>query len=240
MVFVQADCLPEEGYSEAQWVNSLAPTWRELSGIVAFAPVERGDGIRPFLDKLRTVERVVGIRRLLQNEALPFFRDPTVAAGLRAVGAERLAFDACVRHWQLPALAQLIASAAETTVVLDHLGKPPIAEGLDSEAGRSWLASVRALARSEQVVVKLSGLAPEADPSRALGEQVVPFAAAALDIFGADKVMLGSDWPVSATTPHRLGYAEWFELMSSQFGASSGEWDALASRTATRVYGLED
>src|SRR4051812_44173319 len=97
VIFVEAEAA--DAVAEARWVDALA--WPELLGIVAQAPLERGDGVSGHLARLQESGRVVGIRRQLQDEPLAFFDDPGLLVGLRVLAATGLPFDACVRHEQL-------------------------------------------------------------------------------------------------------------------------------------------
>lgn len=229
-VFVQADCA--DGLAEARWVQSLAPDWPQLHGIVAHAPVESGP-LEEVLDQLEELPLLVGVRRLLQDEPNEFLESPELLRGLRALAERRLPFDACIRHHQLPALLRLAREVPELTVVLDHLGKPPVTAGFDSDAARAWVANLAALADAPNTFVKLSGLAPEADPASPLAEQVVPFLDAALEAFGPERTMVGSDFPVSAHSGHGLGYREWFDLVAAQLGTDR---EQVLGRTALSVY----
>jgi L-fuconolactonase len=232
MIFVQAGA--SDGLAEARWVDSLAGGWPELVGIVADAPLERGASVKAHVTELRSIDSVVGVRRLLQDEELSFFETDELAAGLNELVETGLTFDACIRHHQLPALTALLAKVPKLNVVLDHLGKPPIAAGINDE----WLAQFRALAENPRVFVKLSGVAPEAAPDRPIDVQALPFLLAALDIFGEERCMLGSDWPVSAVTPHALRYDDWFSLVLDALSDAGADREQLAWRTASRFYGV--
>lgn len=235
-IVVQADA--EDGAAEARWIQGLAEDWPALAGIVAFAPVEDPDALADVLDGLSALPLLRGVRRLLQGEPAAFLRSPALVDGLAELGRRGLPFDACVRHPQLRELVDLGTRVPETTMVLDHLGKPPVAAGLASPEGRAWADGVRALAERPGTAVKLSGLAPEADPGRGLGEQIAPFVAHALDAFGAGRVMVGSDFPVSGRTANALSRSGWFELVDRLTGLEGAERDALFSGTAERVYRL--
>ncbi len=69
IVFVQADCLPEQGLAEVDWVAGLGEMVR---AIVAFAPLELGEAVRPHLAQLQKRPLVKGVRRLIQSEADDF------------------------------------------------------------------------------------------------------------------------------------------------------------------------
>ncbi|MEO6532241.1 MAG: amidohydrolase family protein [Pseudolysinimonas sp.] len=229
VIFVQADA--RDGLAEARWVSEL--DWPELLGIVAHAPLELGGGVAAYLDEVRGVNKVVGIRRLLQDEPLAFFESDALRAGLATLAGSGLVFDACVRTGQVSALTRLLASVPELPVVLDHLGKPPVAAGDDG----SWERDLRELAALPQVRVKLSGMAPEAAPAELLG-QVRPWLETALDAFGAERCMVGSDWPVSAVTSHGQSPGAWIDLVLDDLGAAPAEREQLAWRTAAAFYGV--
>jgi predicted TIM-barrel fold metal-dependent hydrolase len=230
VIFVEAAA--GDSLSEARWVASL--NWPELLGIVAQAPLELGVAVVDQLARLRDSDRVVGIRRQLQDEPIAFFDHPGLIAGLGTLATTGLPFDACVRHAQLPALTALLARVPELPVVLDHLGKPPVAQGDDG----TWARDLRALAALPQVRVKLSGIAPEGSPDRAVREQAKSWLLTGLELFGPERCMLGSDWPVSAISEPRESPGEWLAHVLSDVGASDGDRDWLSWRTASTFYGV--
>ena len=236
LVFVQADCVPEQGVAEAAWAAELVRAGGARGGVVAFAPVEDSAALPAHLAALRAIDGVVGVRRLLQDEPAELIASAALAAGVRGLATAGLVFDACVRHHQLDALLALRRAAPEATIVLDHLGKPPVREGWGGDAARRWHDAVRALAREDRTAVKLSGLAPEAGPGPVL-EQVRPFAEAALEAFGADRSLAGSDFPVSAAPEGAPAYGASFDFVGDLAG-SPAERDAVLRTTALRVYGL--
>ena len=231
-IFVQADAA--DGAEEAEWVQGLE--WPALLGIVAHANVDLPEMLEGDLERLAALPSFVGVRRLLQDEAPHSPAWAGVREGLELLGARSLPFDACVRHGQLPELIGLVESALEVTVVIDHLGKPPVASGLDSPDGARWHTHMQELATAPRVFAKLSGLAPEADPLRPLAPQVIPFMAAAAEVFGPDRLLFGSDFPVSGATAHRLGYDEWVATVEHALSATPDEHDRIFRRNTERVY----
>lgn len=234
LVFVQADCAPEQGLAEAGWAAALVRAQSAQGAVVAFAPVEDAAALPGWIDRLLGVPAVAGVRRLLQDEPDDLLESSSLADGIRRLGDAGLSFDACVRHGQLPALLTLVRAAPEVDVVLDHMGKPPVRDGWSSPAAERWHASIRALAAEPRTTVKLSGLALEAAPGPLL-EQVQPFVSAALEAFGPQRCMLGSDFPVSAAPPDAVPYGEWFSGLA-RLVDTPHERDALLRGTALRVY----
>jgi L-fuconolactonase len=226
-IFVQADCLPEQAVAEVRRVEALE--WPGLVGIVAFAPLEHGTAAETALAELVEHPLVAGVRRLLQDEPAGFVAAPGFVAGLKAVARRGLVFDATVRADQLEELARVHRAVPDLTVVLDHLGNPPLADGLASAAGQRWLRGIRALAADPAVVVKLSGQA--AGDERGLG-----FVLAALDAFGPDRMLLGSDYPL--TVPgDAAAYRHWARTADTALGLTGDERAAVRRGTAIRTYG---
>jgi len=227
-IFVQADCLPGQGMAEVRRVEAL--DWPGLAGIVAFAPLEHGAAAETVLAELVEHPLVVGVRRLLQDEPAGFIAAPGFVAGLAAVAMRGLVFDATVRTDQLDELARVHQAVPDLTVVLDHLGNPPLADGLASAAGQQWLRGIRALAADPAVVVKLSGKA--AGDERGLG-----FVLATLDAFGPDRMLLGSDYPLTVSGDAEA-YRHWARTADTALGLTGEERAAVRRGTAIRTYGL--
>jgi L-fuconolactonase len=175
---------------------------------------------------------LVGIRHQVHDEADPrwLLRDD-VQRGLAAVGAAGLAYDLLVRTRELPAALETARRRPELRLVLDHMAKPPLTSG---ELG-AWAEGVEALSRLPNVTCKLSGLVTEASPGwRA--DELVSCLRRALDWFGAERCMFGSDWPVCLLA---AGYGQVLGLVTAALdGASADERTAVLGGTATAVYGL--
>lgn len=162
----------------------------EIAGVVAWAdptdvPVER-------YRRLPGAEHLVGLRAQVQAEPAGYLDRADVRDGLLRVGAAGLAFDLVVRADQLGECAQLAAALPSVRFVLDHLGKPPIRSG----ALRPWRDDLARLADCPNVTAKLSGLVTEADLGAWTADDLRPYVWAAVELFGADRLMFGSDWPV--------------------------------------------
>jgi len=232
VVVVEADAGAGLAVAEVRWIAGL--DWPELRGIVAAADL-RDASLGDALDALSAAGPVVGVRDLLQNEPVAQWRPGERADGLRELARRGLTFDACVRHPQLDALADLLEAAPETRVVLDHLGKPPLTDGLLSVAGQAWQRALRRVAALPHAFVKLSGLPAETGDRVLFDAHADAFLEAALDAFGPERAMFGSDWPVSTTRGVADGAAAW----SARVRRISGDgWAAVSHRTGAQFYGL--
>jgi predicted TIM-barrel fold metal-dependent hydrolase len=191
---------------ELGWLESLDG----VEAIVAHAPLEQPCDLAALAER----PLVRGVRRLLQGTDV----FDAVRANVRALADHDLPFDACITEDQMHKLIALVGACDETTFVLDHCGKP---HTLDP-----WRARLTELASHENVVCKLSGLTTEvADPR--------PYLEHALETFGPDRCLFGSDWPVASLT---TTYEQWLEAVSGLLG--EGERQTVLAGTAERVYRL--
>ena len=99
-----------------------------------------------------------------------------------------------------------------------------------------WATQLRELARRENVTCKVSGMVTEARWNEWTAESLRPYLDVAVEAFGPERLMAGSDWPVCLVAS---GYAEWWRVLETYFtGFSDAERTAVFGETATRVYGL--
>jgi L-fuconolactonase len=178
--------------------------------------------------------RLVGIRHLTAVEPDPggWLAQPAVRRGLRAVAAAGLAYDLIVWPAQFDVAADVVAAHPDLRFVLDHLGKPPIADGPIGP----WADGIRALARLPNLYCKLSGMVTVADHARWTVADIRPYAEVVFDAFGPDRVMFGSDWPVCLIA---ADYRRVLDLVADLTGSlTSTERELVLGGTARRVYRL--
>lgn len=238
-IFVQADPVEEQAVAEVGWVDSIA-LQTGVVAIVAGARLDRGAETEQQLDALAGYERVVGVRHLLQGGPDGLARSDAFVAGARAVASRGWTFDACVRAQQLPDVTALAAAVPELPIVLDHLGKPAVGTGeAPLRPSAEWLRDLADLARRPGVYCKLSGL-----PAEASGvwteAQLVPFLDAALESFGPDRLMWGSDWPVSSIAGEFVPRSRerWFRAVADWASSRGVAAEALFWDNALAFYGI--
>lgn len=201
MIFVQAGCLDEQAMEEVEFVLDEARRDPRLTGIIAFAPLERGMQVDPLLRRLKSVPQVRGIRRMLQSEPdHEFCLQPDFLEGIRLLSKYDLHFEICIVHLQVAGVFRMVERCPEVRFILDHIGKPDIKAHL----GDPWMKEIKALSRLPNIVCKISGLVTEADHDTWKPEDLKPYVDHVIDCFGFDRVLYGSDWPVAklaATIP---------------------------------------
>jgi len=227
-----------ETVAETEYLLGLAAQHPQIAGVVGWVDLSRDDAVQ-VIGRLAKNPILKGLRPMLQDIKdsdwiLHAPRDAAIAEMI-ALG---LRFDALVQTRHLPHLAEFAARWPDLPMVIDHCAKPAMAQVLAPEwqAGE-WQAGMAALAAQPQVMCKLSGLLTElpkghTNPTAALREVVDRV----LCLFGPDRVMWGSDWPVLTLV---ASYANWQELTYQLLaGQSDRARAAIMGQTAARFYGL--
>jgi L-fuconolactonase len=179
---------------ETRWFLELAERHAWVAGVVGWVDLADAD-VEATLDELiaRRPRRLVGVRHNLHDEPDDrwILRD-NVGRGLAAVAARGLAYDLLIRPRHLPIVMELIRRQPALRLVIDHAAKPAIAQRRFDD----WAAPLAAVAKHNQVFCKLSGLVTEADHRQWQPADLRPFVEHVLAVFGPQRVMFGSDWPV--------------------------------------------
>ena len=176
--------------AETRWLLALADSHPFIAGVVGWVDLCAADVERRLAALAHP--KLVGIRHIAQAEPDGFLARADFRRGIAALTACDLPFDILVYARQLRQAIDFAAAFPAERFVLDHLGKPDISAG----AIESWHRDLRELARLPNVWAKLSGLVTEADWRRWTPAILRPYLDAALDAFGSERLMIGSDWPV--------------------------------------------
>ncbi len=222
-----------EGLAEAEFISAIAAEQPRLAGMVAGNLAEHADR-RPELESLRKFPLVRGIRRGTQFHPDPLYlAEPAMVEGFRRAADLGLVPEVCVKHFQLDGVIALARRLPDTTIVLDHLGKPDMI--VEPQPG--WLAKMVELAQHPNVVVKVSPVVQQPDDPALKGEAVGPIVRQVVDLFGWDRVMFGSNWPVCQIISD---LREWISLVLDALpAATEDELDRLFYRNAVRVWKLD-
>ncbi|GAA4566869.1 amidohydrolase family protein [Planotetraspora kaengkrachanensis] len=227
---VDAAVVVQSSNSTAETRRLLMHPCLRIAGVVGWADLTAD--VTAQLDELDPAarRRLVGIRHLVHVDPDPtWLGRPDVGTGLEQLAARDLGFDLVVRSWQLPLAATVVAAHPGVRFVVDHLGG--IAE-TDDDAG--WEAGLREVATRPNTCAKISGLAGVVSGGdRARLRRVVDVA---LEAFGAERLMYGSDWPLAELG---AGPVVWRGVVDELIGGlSPTERQAIMSGTASAFYGL--
>ncbi len=232
LIVVEAGC--DDGVLERDWLGQLAEGWPPIVGVVTQVPLELGPPASSLIAVAARHPLTVGIRRNVQDELPGFMLSSPMVDGVRLLADYDLPFDACVRDHQIRELTALVDRCPEVTFVLDHLGKPAIRRN----RVEPWFSDLATLAKRPNVVTKLSGLTTEADHDRWQPGQILPYLRHAVEVFGPQRCMFGSDWPVATIA---ATYQQWVELvMEATADLTGAECSAIFNDTARRIYDRTD
>lgn len=223
---------------DTQNMLDQARTHAGVRGVVAWADLAaEPEAFAAQFDELRAEPLVVGLRNLMHVKGVPgWILGDLQRANVATVASAGLPLDVVTSaHDELADVVALIASTPGLRVVVDHLGKPPI--GGTAQARREWRAVLAEIAADPLSTAKVSGLSSAVGPLDAwTPEQVAPFIEDALELFGADRLLYGGDWPVVLLAG---GYARaWDAVTEALASLDDAVRAAVLGGTAARVYGL--
>jgi len=235
LVYLQVEVAPPYALLEARDLVNLARSDKRVMGVVPWAPLEYGDKVRYFLEEIAAIgPEIKGIRRIVQDEPDPeFCLHPRYIEGTRALPDFGLTADLCCNFRQLGPTVELVRQCPNTQFILDHIAKPNIRGG----EMEPWASQMRDLASLPNVMCKISGVATEANHDSWTIDEIRPYVMHALEVFGEDRVVFGSDWPVcTLATPYR----RWVETLESLTADWSDSAKAkLWRQNAIRFYRLD-
>ncbi len=229
-VFVQAN----HDLEENEWVLGLADEHDFIAGVVGWVDLTSPD-VDEQLARFASHPKFVGIRHITHDEPDDdwIVRDDVVR-GLRSVQAHGLTFDLLFRPQHLKHVPSLVRALPDLPMVIDHIAKPRIREGVMD----GWLDDMRIAASFETVHCKISGLITEADHTSWTFKDLKPFVDQVIALFGFERLMLGSDWPVCNLAGD---YHAVFAAFADCIGTLDGpDHDNLMAGTARRFYKLPD
>jgi L-fuconolactonase len=230
---------------ETDYLLELALTHPQIVGVVGWTDL-CATHVRDTLDGYSDQPLLKGFRHILQDEAqLPaLMRNPHFSCGVTALQQRRLVYDVLVFDHQVSSVLDFCARHDDYWLVLDHVGKPCIRDwDGQNEVLARWLAGLRAMASMPHVVCKLSGLVTEANWAGGNGHTpegekvMLQCFDRALELFGPERVMYGSDWPVcQLAAPYAVVHGLAQRWANSRL--TSTQQDAFWSGNAVRCYGL--
>lgn len=232
MVFVQCEADFAAFAEEADWVAAQAEADTRIRAMVTWAPLEKGKAVEADLLRLKRHGILRGIRRIIQFEDdIDFCLRPQFIEGVRMLAAHGLSFDICIDHRHMANILRFVEQLPEVPMILDHIGKPAIRDG----QMQPWARQMRELARFDNVVCKVSGVATEAAKDWK-ADDLTPYLDVAFAEFGMGRTMFGGDWPVTlqAVEPSR-----WIGLLDAYLaGCDDKERRAFWRDNAIRAYRL--
>jgi L-fuconolactonase len=188
-VVVQA----RQSLEETNWLLQLAAEKPYIKGVVGWLDLQ-SEQAETQIAEFAKHPKAVGVRHVIHDEEdIDFMLRPAFVRGVKLLEKYNLAYDILIFPTHLTNTIQFVKQFSENQIfVLDHIAKPLIKEGVFSP----WKEEIIELAKYPNVYCKLSGMVTEADWNNWKPDDIKPYIDLVFEVFGVERVMIGSDWPV--------------------------------------------
>lgn len=231
-VAVQARQIVEESTA----LLEIADQGELIRGVVGWVPLI-SQNVEQDLEKFAAHPKFVGVRHVLQDEPDEYFLRDDFHRGLSKLPAYDLRYDLLLFQRQIPVATQLVDRQPELGMIIDHIAKP---EARNGRVEANWHRGMKELAKRENILgVKFSGLVTEfPDEDEIASDTIRAYFEETLEIFGADRVMFGTDWPVCLL---RLdSYRHWAETVNELTSSlSNHEKELILGKNGESAYQLK-
>ncbi len=182
-----------QSIQETRWLLALAETTDLIKGVVGWIDL-KSDTLAQQLDELADYDKLVGFRHVLQGENdQEFMKHPDFIRGLEMLADRGYRYDLLIFAEQIPAAIEMLKKVPNLHVVIDHIAKPNIKTARDLDR---WQQGMTLLAKNPNCYCKLSGMVTEANWQHWNPADFQPYMKTVLSLFGEQRIMFGSDWPV--------------------------------------------
>ena len=207
-----------------------------IRGVVGWIPLI-SENVDEDLELFSDNPKFVGIRHVLQDEPDAYFLRDDFHRGLSKLPAHDLRYDILLYQHQIPVATKLVDRQPELGMIIDHIAKPKAQKG---RVEHEWRSGMKELAKRENILgVKFSGLATEFPKEDEIDPDTIrAYFEETLEIFGAERVMFGTDWPVCLL---RLdSYKQWADTVIILTSSLSGnEKDLILKKNGETAYQLK-
>jgi len=221
-VAVQAD----QSEKETRFLLDLAKDNDFIKGIVGWVDL-CAENIDERLEYFYKYKKLKGFRHIIQAEAdLDFMLSERFLNGISKLEKYKFTYDILIFPKHLENAAKLVERFPNQNFVIDHLAKPDFKNKEFSE----WEKGIKAIAKYPNVMCKVSGLVTEADWNNWTAKDFMYCLDVVTEAFGIDRLMFGSDWPVSLLA---ASYADSCDIAEQYFSK-------FRSKNAINFYQLHE
>lgn len=226
-IAVQAD----QSELETHFLVELSKTHEIIKGVVGWIDL-RANNLQDRLQYFSQYNIIKGYRHIVQGEPNDFLYDENFRKGVRSLSAYNYTYDILIYHHQLKSSVDFIASLPDQKFVLDHCAKPDIRNKKIDD----WRDLISQVGGFPNVFCKLSGLFTEADWKQWSAGDFYPYLDIVFKVFGTDRLMFGSDWPVMLAAGIYVQWKSLLEKYMENFPAE--EKEKVFGQNAVRFYNL--
>lgn len=243
-VYMEVAVEPEQLVLEAKHVLELCkrPDNPTCAAVIGGRPAD--DAFKEYIGRFKDNPYVKGVRQMLFSSAGLCLTD-AFTRGVQLLGELGLSFDLCVSPAQLGNGLKLVTRCPDTRFIIDHCGNAdpkafssrPAASGARSHDPGAWRRDMGRLAQKKNTVCKISGIVARAPKDRWTADDLAPIIDHCLQVFGPDRVLFGSDWPVCTRV---ATLRDWVKALKEVIRSrSEREQRKLLHDNAVRFYGLK-
>jgi L-fuconolactonase len=217
---------------ETRWLLELADQYSFIKGVVGWVDL-RSPQLHHQLEPFAAHPKLRGVRHVVHDEPDDqFMLREDFVRGISMLSEFHLTYDLLLFPKHLPAACELVKRFPQQRFVLDHIAKPLIKGGILEP----WATDLRKLAAFPNVFAKVSGMVTEANWQAWKPADFTPYLDAVLDVFGVERVMLGSDWPVCTVA---ATYGQVISIVAEYIRRfSPDEQKQILGGNARRFYGI--
>ncbi|AIQ54756.1 amidohydrolase family protein [Paenibacillus sp. FSL R7-0331] len=203
---------------ETDFILSIADKSPSVLGVVGWLDLFDPNHRRIY-EKFRQHPKFKGFRIMIQDMPDAYrILEPGFVKALRGYAEEGVSVDLLLVPDQMDVVLQLLEQVPNLRGVIDHMAKPPI-RNKDMEP---WKQYMTAFARYPQIYCKLSGMVTEGEHHRWRKEDFLPYIRTVIELFGPQRVMFGSDWPVCLLA---ADYSEVMDILICSLPEAWGEYE---------------
>lgn len=218
--------------AETHFLLDLAAQNEFIKGVVGWVDL-LNDTVGERLHHFSKYDKLKGFRHVVQGEPDDFMYRKDFRNGIKELKSFQYTYDILIFHRQLPAAIDLVNTFPSQPFVLDHIAKPDI----KSAEIIAWEKGIKEIAKTDNVMCKISGMVTEADWVSWKPDQLKPYLDVVFENFGTNKIMFGSDWPVCKLAAN---YSQVVEVVASYIAQlSAAEQHQIWHENAKRFYNLE-
>lgn len=228
-ITVQAD----QSERETNFLLGLADKHDFIKGVVGWVDL-KSPKLEERLVHFEQFKKLKGFRHILQGEPAGTMLDDRFLNGISALQKTRFRYDILIFENQLRECIKFVEHFSEMHFVIDHIAKPVIKESSFDE----WADSMKKLSDFPNIYLKLSGMVTEADWNHWKKDDFEPYLDTCLELFGSNRLMIGSDWPVCLLAAE---YDEVIAIIEDYLDSlSQTEYRDIMGQTAVEFYQLKD
>jgi L-fuconolactonase len=222
-------------FEDTVYMLDQADVYAWIIGVAGWVPLLDPEAAGKAIERFKANPYFKGMRHLIHEEPNShWLLQETVYESLKLLADAGLTFDiVATKHEHMECVPVIGEKVSHLKMVIDHLAQPPFKDGTPGQ----WGEDMRIAAANPHVYAKISGLGTASgDWEGWTADSIRSLVHWSIDLFGAERCMLGGDWPVSVLAGgHAKAFAAYKTLLAER---SEIEQAQISYKTAAAFYSL--